>query len=60
MSKHVYIIAEAGVNHNGSLDTAKQLILEAKKILKSKTLMVLNILYLLILIQKLIHIEKET
>ena len=32
MSKHVYIIAEAGVNHNGSLDTAKQLILEAKKI----------------------------
>ena len=32
MNKHVYVIAEAGVNHNGSLDTAKQLILEAKKI----------------------------
>ncbi|MBR5824714.1 MAG: N-acetylneuraminate synthase [Paludibacteraceae bacterium] len=26
MSKHVLIIAEAGVNHNGSLDLAKQLI----------------------------------
>ena len=26
MSKHVLIIAEAGVNHNGSLDIAKQLI----------------------------------
>ena len=24
MSKHVIIIAEAGVNHNGSLDMAKQ------------------------------------
>ncbi len=29
MSKHVLIIAEAGVNHNGSLDLAKQLIDEA-------------------------------
>ncbi|MEY8338960.1 N-acetylneuraminate synthase [Lachnospiraceae bacterium 62-35] len=27
----VYIIAEAGVNHNGSLDLAKQMVLEAKK-----------------------------
>ena len=26
MSKHVLIIAEAGVNHNGSLELAKQLI----------------------------------
>ena len=30
MSK-VYIIAEAGVNHNGSLDIAKKLVDEAKK-----------------------------
>lgn len=29
MSKHVLIIAEAGVNHNGSLDLAKQLINKA-------------------------------
>jgi len=29
MSQHVYIIAEAGVNHNGSLDTAKILIEKA-------------------------------
>ena len=27
----VYIIAEAGVNHNGDLETAKQMVLEAKK-----------------------------
>ena len=27
----VYIIAEAGVNHNGNLDTAKKLVLAAKK-----------------------------
>lgn len=27
----IYIIAEAGVNHNGSLDTAKRMIEEAKK-----------------------------
>ena len=30
-NKPVYIIAEAGLNHNGSLDIAKKLILEAKK-----------------------------
>ena len=29
--KPVYIIAEAGVNHNGDLDIALQLIKEAKK-----------------------------
>ena len=29
--KEVYIIAEIGVNHNGSLDLAKKMILEAKK-----------------------------
>ncbi len=31
-NKKVYIIAEAGVNHNGSVETAKQLIYEAKRI----------------------------
>lgn len=31
MGKQVLIIAEAGLNHNGSLDLAKQLALEAKK-----------------------------
>jgi len=31
MSDHVYIIAEAGVNHNGSVSTAKKLIEEAAK-----------------------------
>lgn len=31
MRKHVYIIAEAGVNHNGDLDTAKEMVLAAKK-----------------------------
>ena len=30
-NKPVYIIAEAGLNHNGSLEIAKKLILEAKK-----------------------------
>ncbi len=29
--KKVYIIAEAGVNHNGSLSLAKQMVLEAKR-----------------------------
>lgn len=29
--KRIYIIAEAGVNHNGSLPLAKQMVLEAKK-----------------------------
>ena len=27
----VFIIAEAGVNHNGSLEQAKKLVVEAKK-----------------------------
>ena len=31
MNKHVIIIAEAGVNHNGSLELAKALVDEAKK-----------------------------
>lgn len=31
MKKHVQIIAEAGVNHNGSLDTAKQMVVAAKE-----------------------------
>ena len=31
MSKKVIIIAEAGVNHNGDLDNAKNLIVEASK-----------------------------
>lgn len=30
MASHTIIIAEAGVNHNGSLDLAKQLVLKAK------------------------------
>ncbi|MDF1813658.1 MAG: N-acetylneuraminate synthase [Verrucomicrobiales bacterium] len=30
MNKDCYIIAEAGVNHNGSLDLAKELVLKAK------------------------------
>lgn len=30
MANHTIIIAEAGVNHNGSLDLAKQLVLKAK------------------------------
>lgn len=30
MTKHTIIIAEAGVNHNGSIDMAKQLVLKAK------------------------------
>ena len=29
--KKVIIIAEAGVNHNGSLDLAKQLVVKAKE-----------------------------
>ena len=32
MIKKTYIIAEAGVNHNGSVETAKKLISEAKRI----------------------------
>ena len=31
MSKKVYIIAEIGINHNGSINTAKKLIDIAKK-----------------------------
>ncbi|MGZ4068462.1 MAG: N-acetylneuraminate synthase, partial [Bacteroidia bacterium] len=31
-AKKVYIIAEAGVNHNGSIDMAYQLIDKAKEI----------------------------
>ena len=31
MSKHTLVIAEAGVNHNGSLELAKQLALKAKE-----------------------------
>ena len=31
MQNHVFIIAEAGVNHNGNLDIAKEMVLEAKK-----------------------------
>src|SRR3989339_204285 len=31
MKKHVFIIAEAGVNHNGSLSLAKKLVCAAKK-----------------------------
>ena len=31
MTKHTIIIAEAGVNHNGSIDMAKQLVLKAKE-----------------------------
>ena len=27
----IYIIAEAGVNHNGSLEIAKQMVVKAKK-----------------------------
>ncbi|WP_300260921.1 N-acetylneuraminate synthase [uncultured Cloacibacillus sp.] len=30
-SKSVYIIAEAGVNHNGDIDTAKRMVLSAKR-----------------------------
>lgn len=30
-SKSVYIIAEAGVNHNGNIDTAKRMVLSAKR-----------------------------
>ena len=32
MTKHTIIIAEAGVNHNGSIDMAKQLVLKAKEV----------------------------
>ncbi len=32
MMKQTYIIAEAGVNHNGSVETAKKLITEAKRV----------------------------
>ena len=31
MTNHTIIIAEAGVNHNGSLELAKQLVLKAKE-----------------------------
>jgi len=31
MTKHTIIIAEAGVNHNGSIEMAKQLVLKAKE-----------------------------
>ena len=31
MSKHVIVIAEAGVNHNGNYELAKQLVLKAKE-----------------------------
>ena len=31
MGKEVFIIAEAGVNHNGNLEDAKRLINEAQK-----------------------------
>ena len=31
MKKHVYIIAEAGVNHNGDIKIAKMLIKKAKE-----------------------------
>ena len=31
MIKKTYIIAEAGINHNGSVETAKKLISEAKR-----------------------------
>ena len=30
VSERTFLIAEAGVNHNGSLETAKKLCLEAK------------------------------
>ena len=32
MKKQTYIIAEAGVNHNGSLEVAMKLISEAKRV----------------------------
>ena len=31
MSDHVFIIAEAGVNHNGSIDLALQLLVAAAR-----------------------------